>query len=310
MRPKREIDCPPLLGKIASKSGSMQMRQTVLSVVLDVEPQSAQRLSGLIEQFKHDQEEGRQSYIRLKEEVPALHFMAMSVFESSQFDPIFVIEANFDGPPGPFWAQMEAAFGVRLRPMLRCCKRPEDGDGPVYDAVTKPFSRYPLAPYLEKRTLQSQRLPSGQSRPRARPHPAGRRAFPGDPRRAGATQSDRAQSLSRHHRPGDSPQAARPAARPLSLAGDAGAGAHFLDRTVGGSGAAPGLRLPRPFLPVDSRHGVGAGHAGLAVPRFDRAAGWIGGVQAVAHAGAFGRRGRADALGWTHDRQDARPRTK
>ena len=129
------------------------MRQTVLSVVLDVEPQSARRLSGLIEQFKHDQEEGRQSYVRLKEEVPALHFMSMSVFESTQFDPIFVIEANFDGPPGPFWAQMEAAFGIQLRPMLRCCKRPEDGDGPVYDAVTKPFSRYPLAPYLEKRTL-------------------------------------------------------------------------------------------------------------------------------------------------------------
>ena len=65
-----------------------------------------------------------------------------------------MIEANFDGPPGPFWAQMEAAFGVQLRPMLRCCKRPEDGDGPIYDAVTKPFSRYPLAPYLEKRTLR------------------------------------------------------------------------------------------------------------------------------------------------------------
>ena len=32
------------------------MRQTILSVVLDVEPQSAQRLSGLIEEFKHDQE--------------------------------------------------------------------------------------------------------------------------------------------------------------------------------------------------------------------------------------------------------------
>ena len=78
------------------------MRQTVLSVVLDVEPPSAQRLSGPIEQFKHDQEQGKQSYIRLMEEVPALHFLSMSVFENSQFDPIFVIEANFDGPPGAF----------------------------------------------------------------------------------------------------------------------------------------------------------------------------------------------------------------
>ena len=132
------------------------MRQTILSVVLDVEPQSARRLSGLIEEFKKDQEPpgAAESYSALKQGVPALHFMSMSVFESPSYDPIFVIEANFDGPPGPFWAQMEAAFGVQLRPMLRCCKRPADGDGLTYDAVTKPFSRYPLAPYLEKRTLR------------------------------------------------------------------------------------------------------------------------------------------------------------
>ncbi|HJX22746.1 MAG TPA: hypothetical protein VJ454_17245, partial [Steroidobacteraceae bacterium] len=107
------------------------MRQTILSVVLDVEPQSARRLSGLIEEFKKDQEPpgAAESYSALKQGVPALHFMSMSVFESPSYDPIFVIEANFDGPPGPFWAQMEAAFGVQLRPMLRCCKRPADGDG-------------------------------------------------------------------------------------------------------------------------------------------------------------------------------------
>jgi len=36
--------------------------------------------------------------------------------------------------------------------MLRCCKRPLGGDGPIYDAVTKPGSDQPLTPYLEKRT--------------------------------------------------------------------------------------------------------------------------------------------------------------
>src|SRR5712671_636326 len=132
------------------------MRQTILSVVLDVEPQSAKLLAHFIEDFKAAQEPpgAKEWYSEIKERVPSLHFLSMSVFESPAFDPIFVIEANFDGPPGPFWAQMEAAFGVQLRPMLRCCKRPADGDGLTYDAVTKPFSRYPLAPYLEKRTLR------------------------------------------------------------------------------------------------------------------------------------------------------------
>ncbi|CAN5740339.1 hypothetical protein BH11PSE3_BH11PSE3_29910 [soil metagenome] len=131
------------------------MRQTILSVVLDVEPQSARLLSQLIELFKAAQEPPGSVeiwYSDIKKNMPALHFMSMSVFEGAAFDPIFVIEVNFDGPPGPFWAQMEAAFAQDLREMLRCCKRPEDGDGPMYDAVTERLSRYPLAPYLQKRT--------------------------------------------------------------------------------------------------------------------------------------------------------------
>ena len=36
--------------------------------------------------------------------------------------------------------------------MLRCCKRPLDEDGPLYDAVTAPDSRAPVAPYFEART--------------------------------------------------------------------------------------------------------------------------------------------------------------
>ena len=77
------------------------MRQTVLSVVLDVEPQSAQRLSGLIEQFKHDQEQGKQSYIRLMEEVPALHFLSMSVFENAEIRPDLRHRGEFRRTAGP-----------------------------------------------------------------------------------------------------------------------------------------------------------------------------------------------------------------
>src|SRR5258708_40053974 len=123
------------------------MRQTILSVVLDVEPQSARRLSGLIEEFKKDQEPpgAAESYSALKQGVPALHFMSMSVFESPSYDPIFVFEANFDGPPGPFCAQMEAAVHVHLRPMLRRCERPADGAGLPSQSETTPSSRYPLS---------------------------------------------------------------------------------------------------------------------------------------------------------------------
>ena len=56
--------------------------------------------------------------------------------------------------PAPSGAIWKRRWADHLRPMLRCCKRPSDEDGPVYDAVTKADSRYPLAPYLERRTLR------------------------------------------------------------------------------------------------------------------------------------------------------------
>jgi len=133
------------------------MRQTLLSVVLEVNPESAGKLSLIIEKLKQNEENPgqgmAQSYEGLKASVPLLHFMSMSVFPSADYDPIFVLEANFDGQPGPFWAQLEARLEPFLRPMLRCCKRPGDSDGPLYDAVTADQSRYPIAPYLERRTL-------------------------------------------------------------------------------------------------------------------------------------------------------------
>lgn len=134
-----------------------KMAQTTLSVVLEVAPESSVQLSNLIEQVKRDEETWglgvTESYQRLKWGVPTLHFMSMSVFQDAHYDPIFVIEANFDGEPGPFWAQLEATYSLYLRPMLRCCKRPADSGGPLYDAVTARNSRYPIAPYLERKTL-------------------------------------------------------------------------------------------------------------------------------------------------------------
>ncbi|TMK30141.1 MAG: hypothetical protein E6G69_10520 [Alphaproteobacteria bacterium] len=78
----------------------------------------------------------------------------MSVFPSADYDPVFVIEANFDGPPGVFWGQMEATLGPQLRAMLRCCKKPANRDGPLFVAVTSPDSRYPVAPYFAARSLR------------------------------------------------------------------------------------------------------------------------------------------------------------
>jgi hypothetical protein len=134
------------------------MKQTTLSVTLEVEPANLDSLSDLIDALKKQEESEPyglpEKYDRLKKAVPAAHFMSISVFPDGHYDPVFVIEANFDGEPGVFWGQLEAALGDQLRPMLRCCKRPRDDDGPLFDSVAALDSRAPIAPYLEARTQQ------------------------------------------------------------------------------------------------------------------------------------------------------------
>lgn len=106
------------------------MRQTTLSVALEVKPESYRRLTDLVDAFR-----ARSPYDGLHAQVPCLHFMSISVFPGYDYDPLFVVEANFDGPPDPFWADLDGFAADELRAMLRCCKRPRDNDGPHHDAV-------------------------------------------------------------------------------------------------------------------------------------------------------------------------------
>jgi hypothetical protein len=133
------------------------MRQTTLSVALDVKPESADHLSALLDELRDRRTQnaagGTGPFAEFLTSVPALHFMSLSVFPGFDYDPLFVIEANFDGRAGPFWAQLEAAIGEDLRALLRCCKRPLGNDGALFDAVTSAGSRAPIAPYLERRAL-------------------------------------------------------------------------------------------------------------------------------------------------------------
>jgi hypothetical protein len=131
-------------------------RQTTLCVPLEVKPESCSRLSALIERLRIREDHGEfahtENFERIAQGIPTVHFMSLSVFTSDAYDPIFILEANFDGTPGVFWGQLEAVLGPDLRDILRCCKRPRDNDGPLYDAVTEPESRAPVAPYFEART--------------------------------------------------------------------------------------------------------------------------------------------------------------
>lgn len=136
------------------------MRQTTLSVTLEVKPESEGRLTALIDQL-HDRHapgvrpgESADDFGWFMAGVPSVHFLSMNVFPGADYDPLFVLEANFDGEPSVFWGQLEAALGAELRAMIRCCKKPLTRNGTLYDAVTAPDSHAPVAPYFEAQTSQ------------------------------------------------------------------------------------------------------------------------------------------------------------
>lgn len=130
------------------------MRQTTLSVPLEVKPESCVRLMALVDALRDASQPAGfpDQYARLLEQVPALHFLSISVFPSAAYDPLFVIEANLDGEPAPFWSDLVATFGDDLRAMLRCCKRPLDETGPLYDAAVADTGPAAVAAYLQART--------------------------------------------------------------------------------------------------------------------------------------------------------------
>jgi len=134
------------------------MRQTTLSVTLEVKPESTGSLTAQIDRL-HDRSAnpaagGPQDFGWFMQGVPSVHFLSMNVFPGSDYDPLFVLEANFDGEPSVFWGQLEAVMGAELRAMVRCCKRPLTRHGTLYDAVVPLDSRAPVAAYFEAQTFQ------------------------------------------------------------------------------------------------------------------------------------------------------------
>ena len=131
------------------------MPQRTLCVPLEVKPESCSRLSTLIGEFrerKYPAGSGfADTYERIKIDVPPLHFMSMSVFPSASYDPIFILEANFDGEAGAFWGQIEAARRGAARDAALLQEAARRGRAALR-AVTAPGSRAPVAPYFDART--------------------------------------------------------------------------------------------------------------------------------------------------------------
>ena len=93
------------------------MRQTTLSVALEVKPESYDHLSSLLDKLRAkrstDPSGGEGPFADFLTRVPALHFMSLSVFPGFDYDPLFVIEAGSAAAARALGEQAAAAFGTR-----------------------------------------------------------------------------------------------------------------------------------------------------------------------------------------------------
>lgn len=134
------------------------MQLQTRSIALEVRPSHKEKLVALIAGMRGGRSAGREGepgyYPELLEQLPTCHFLSICVVESDDYDPLFVIEANYDGASGAFWGDLRDLMGEDLRQALRCCKRPLDRTAPLYDAITATHSTRDSAPFLEAHVMR------------------------------------------------------------------------------------------------------------------------------------------------------------
>lgn len=137
------------------------MQQTIVSVVLPVPPEQVDALHAAILALRETLGGDSDDFAVLRANLPTLHFMSILLFDPDAgvpkgdipANPLFVLEANVDGTPGPFWTALEALIGEEIRALLRLCAPPRGRFDTMFKAVTAPLSRAPIAPLLDRQSV-------------------------------------------------------------------------------------------------------------------------------------------------------------
>jgi hypothetical protein len=137
------------------------MQQTIVSVVVPVLAGQVEALQADVEALRDAMQGPNNEYPALKAALPTLHFMSIVTFGpragvapgDPDETPQLILEANFDGAPGPFWAALEAPMGETIRALLRHCAPPLGRSDAMFAAIVAPDSRVPVAPLLERQSI-------------------------------------------------------------------------------------------------------------------------------------------------------------
>src|ERR1700733_3359646 len=98
---------------------------TIVDVVLEVNPDSSSLLQRLVLELTQREFPDFPNLQKLTH----LHFMSMQVFEDPHFDPLFILENNFDGDASIYWPEVLSIIGDDLRAIFACTKAAVDQEG-------------------------------------------------------------------------------------------------------------------------------------------------------------------------------------
>ena len=103
------------------------MAQTIATVAFEALPTTVTLLEKAITAFRRMQEpDDGPAYMDLSRNLPTLHFMSIMVFRDSTYDPLFLMEVNFDGDPREFWKALCRIAGKPIIDIMRYCAPPRD----------------------------------------------------------------------------------------------------------------------------------------------------------------------------------------
>jgi hypothetical protein len=97
---------------------------TIVDVVVEANPASFNLLRERVLALARKEDpkiKGAPSFGRLQR-IPQLHFMSLQIFQDPHFDPLLIVETNFDGDSNTYWTSVLSEIGEDLRAIFACTK--------------------------------------------------------------------------------------------------------------------------------------------------------------------------------------------
>src|SRR5476651_138855 len=94
------------------------MRQTILTIITEIDPLKKDRLEGMLSQIRLNLRTN--PYVRFYQ-LSLLHFASFVIVDNAGDAPLLIFENNFDGDLSPYLDQLLSVAGTGIDQIYQCC---------------------------------------------------------------------------------------------------------------------------------------------------------------------------------------------